>query len=231
MRKLLTAIAAAAAMMSHAATGPVEPVNFVKIVGGVFTAVTGFKTLFEVWDWATQRWLDPAVDGRAVVDVRRLLLLPAGSPPTMDDHNQGDAWIKQAFAGKQWQAGQGLIVCTGETCFTFKFDGNSYFYAADVAFADPLVGYANPGGMMPPAAPVPRPSYGGGETGAPYAPRTSTVWAPNVVYNPGSQPFRTGTVTVIPGPGVTFGGGGGGGGGGGFGGGGGSHFIGPLPHD
>ena len=107
----------------------------------------------------------------------------------MDDHNQGDAWIKQAFAGKQWQAGQGLIVCTGETCFTFKFDGNSYFYAADVAFADPLVGYANPGGMMPPPAPVPRQSHGGGETGAPYAPRSSTVWSPNVVYNPGSQPF------------------------------------------
>jgi uncharacterized membrane protein YgcG len=231
MRKLITAIATAAITTAYADTGPQEPVGFVKVVGAIFTAATGFKTLIEAWDWVTQRWIKPPLKPAQIWLCAGCRFSPPGSPATMTDHAIGDAFIKQAFPGKEWQVGQGLIACTGETCFTFKFDGNSHFYAVDEAFADPLVGYANPGGMLPPPAPVPRQSPGGGETGAPYAPRSSTVWSPNVVYNPGSQPFRTGTVTVIPGPGVTFGGGGGGGGGGGFGGGGGSHFIGPLPHD
>jgi hypothetical protein len=222
MRKLLTAIAAAVIMTAHADTGPQEPVGFVRVVGAILTAATGFKTLIEAWDWAMQRWIRPPLKPAQLWMCAGCSFSPPESSPTMADHIQGDAFIKQAFPGKYWQAGQGLIVCTGKTCFTFKFDGNSHFYAVDAAFADPLVGYANPGGMMPPPAPLPRPSHGGGgETGAPYAPRSSTVWHPNVVYNPGSRPFPTGTVTVIPGPGVTFGGGGGGG----------SHFIGPLVGD
>jgi len=55
MRKLITAIAAAAITTAHADTGPQEPVGFVKVVGAIFTAATGFKTLIEVWDWVTQR--------------------------------------------------------------------------------------------------------------------------------------------------------------------------------
>jgi hypothetical protein len=218
MRKLFTAIVAAAITTAHADTGPQEPVGLVRVVGAILTAATGFKTLIEAWDWAMQRWFKPSLRPAQLWMCANCTFSNAGNPPTMNDHDLGDGFIKQAFPGKQWQAGQGIIVCDGTTCFTFKFDGNGHFYAVDVAFADPLVGYANPGGTMP--APVPRPSQGGGETGAPYAPRSSTVWTPNAVYNPGSRPFRTGTVTVIPGPGVTFDGGGGGGAG--------SHFIGPL---
>ena len=214
MRKLISAIAAAAITTAHADTGPQEPVGFVKVVGAIFTAATGFKTLIEVWDWVTQRWIKPPLKPSQLWMCANCTFSRAGSSPTINDHDLGDAFIKQAFPDKQWQAGQGIIVCDGTTCFTFKFDGIDHFYAADVAFDDPLVGHANPGGVMP-EQPAPRPSYGGGgETGAPYAPRSSTVWAPNVVYNPGSRPFGTGTVTVIPGPGVTFEGGGGGGGGG-----------------
>jgi len=183
MRKLITAIAAAAITTAHADTGPQEPVGFIKVVGVIFTAATGFKTLIEAWDWATQRWFKPPLKASQLWVCVTCNFSKTDSPPTLNDHNLGDAFIKQAFPGKQWQAGQGVIVCDGETCFRFKFDGNSHFYAVDEAFADPLVGYANPGGMMPPPAPVPRQSHGGGETGAPYAPRSSTVWSPNVVYN------------------------------------------------
>jgi hypothetical protein len=222
MRRFITAIAAAAITTAHADTGPQEPVGLIRVVGVIFTAATGFKTLMEVWDWATQRWLKPPLKAAQIWLCSSCGFSQLGSPPTMGDHAQGENFIKQAFSGRQWQAGQGIIVCNGTTCFKFQFDGNSHFYASDVAFADPLVGYANPGGMMPSPAPAPRPSRGGGgETGAPYAPRSTTVWSPAVVYNPGSRPTHTGTVTVIPGPGVTFGGGGGGGG----------HFIGPLPGD
>jgi hypothetical protein len=47
MRKLITAIAAAAITTAQADTGPQEPVGFVKVVVAIFTAATGFKTLIE----------------------------------------------------------------------------------------------------------------------------------------------------------------------------------------
>ena len=59
MRKLITAIAAAAITTAHADTGPQEPVGFIKVVGVIFTAATGFKTMIEAWDWTTQRWFKP----------------------------------------------------------------------------------------------------------------------------------------------------------------------------
>ena len=148
MRKLITAIAAAAITTAHADTGPQEPVNFVKVVGAIFTAGDGFKTLIEAWDWATQRWIKPPFKAAQLVDLRHLQVLAGGDgPPTLNDHNRGER-LHQASVRREAMASgaRRSSSATGETCFMFKYDGNSYFYAADMAFADPLVGYANTAG-------------------------------------------------------------------------------------
>jgi hypothetical protein len=240
MRKAIIA-AAAACMVMGSTRADTEPTNFVRIVTYVVTATGAVKAAFEVYDWVTARWFPPPQQFQAgdLWLCGNCQFPPPSRGSTPDDDYLGSAFIAQQFAGRTFYAGQSLVLCDPLQCFMFRYDGEQWF-ASGPSFKNPGVGYANtpPPAATPPAAPAPR--RGGGETGAPHAPRSSTVWSPNVVYNPGSRPFGTGTVTVIPGPGVTFGGGGGGFGGfgggggggfGGFGGGGGSHFIGPLPHD
>ena len=175
------------------------------------TATGAVKAVVEFYDWVVGRWFQPPLTASDVWLCLSCGFTPAGNQPTATDHANGAVFIAEQFPDRPWHNGQSVVVCDGITCLKFTWQ-DGMFVPSGNTFADPKVGHANK-----PQAPSThslsrRP--GGGETGAPYAPRSSTVWASNVVYNPGSRPFGTGTVTVIPGPGVTFEGGGGGGGGG-----------------
>jgi hypothetical protein len=219
VRKAILAAAAAAALAvgAQADTIPAEPTSLTRVVGWIVTIGGGIKAIVEFYDWVVARWYQPSLNPADLWLCQTCGFTPEGGTPTGDDHAMGAAFIASAFPGRPWHHGQSVIVCDGATCLKFTWQ-DGMFVPSGNTFADPRVGHAN----KPTAPSTNSPSNpGGGETGAPHAPRSSTVWAPNVVYNPGSRPFPAGTVTVIPGPGVTFGGGGGGG----------SHFIGPLPQD
>jgi hypothetical protein len=219
MRKAIVA-AAAACMVMGGARADTEPTNLVRIVTYVVTATGAVKAVIEAYDWVRARWFPPPQQFKAadLWHCDACEFPPPGGAGTPLDDSRGKDFIDAQWPGRLWYAGQAVVVCDDLQCFVFRYDGEQWFTSGP-SFKNPGVGYANT--PTPPAAPAPR--RGGGETGAPYAPRSPTVWSPNVVYNPGSRPFRTGTVTVIPGPGVTFDGGGGGGAG--------SHFIGPLEGD
>jgi hypothetical protein len=226
MRKAMVAAAAACMIMGGAVadTGPSDQVNLTRVLAYVVTATGAVKAIIETYDWVRARWF-PSPQQFQASDVwlcGNCQFPPPGGAGTPDDDYHGSDFIAQQFAGRTFYAGQSVVVCDELQCFLFRYDGDQWFTSGP-SFKNPGVGYAN---TPSPAQPAPRPG-GGGDTGAPYAPRSTTVWSPAVVYNPGSRPAHTGTVTVIPGPGVTFGGGGGGGGGGA----GGGHFIGPLPGD
>jgi len=213
MRKAIIA-AAAACMVMGSTRADTEPANFVRVVTYIVTATGAVKAVIEAYDWVLARWFPPQeFEAGDLWLCDACEFPPAGMASTPLDDSLGADFINKQFAGRSFVAGQSLVVCDHLQCFLFRYDGEQWF-ASGLSFKNPGVGYANtpPPAPTPPAAPAPR-RGGGGETGARYAPRSSTVWAPNVVYNPGSSPFRTGTVTVIPGPGVTFEGGGGGGGG------------------
>ena len=129
------------------------------------------------------QWLcDPSVCSFAVQ--------PGTIIPT-DVYQQAMNFI--ATLGKTFALGEVITICNGWVCIDFTYTGDGF--APSVARKDPRQGYAN----------RPRSAAGGeGSAGSTYTP-SSTIWHPNVVYNPGGH-LRTGTVTII------WGGGGGGGG-------------------
>jgi hypothetical protein len=192
MRKAIIA-AAAASMVMGAQADSGEPVNLARILAYAVTATGAVKAIIETYDWARARWFPPPQQFKAgdLWQCDTCRFPPPGSASTPDDDYLGGAFIAQQFGGRAFYAGQSIVVCDRLQCFLFRYDGEKWF-ASGPAFKDPGVGYANT-----PAVPTPR-SYGGGEGSASSSYRPSTgVWRSDVVYNPGSRPFRTGSVTVI----------------------------------